>query len=462
MIKNTLIMGFLSKESKIKIFRAIVSLGVFENLFKDQKIIEFIDSIWELHSLPSTDPRFKDLKGDIIQHIINNDDWDLDTLFIEKLSLLENDDIFQTFIEKIVDPAFYKTESELTTTVDVLNEHLNKENYELAIFSYTEKGLPKYLVTPIAGAKLSVDFPINTIPFFVDKNPTGYTNKISSHKKPTQYPAFILVADQWDDFGVKSSFDLFYYEDLDNPKHIGSVKIIHILEIEDYNGEDDNTFDFESWNVDFICSIAYSGSNPFVEIGNVEKRKEYWLWYAKMVGEVTQNPNIEHLLLSEYRSGSSSIDIPTRNQFDDTIEAQFKDILFYIMDCKSQKLKEGLEYNILFVSCVVDMFSITSSKGDIITLNTRNTDKICNAFRNIRELMYNKNSKQGAWFQVEMFLKSKAQYTLKFNYDNLEQIPSFFQKPDWLLEMFREYPRSKEYTPLWLRKIVGRRKLYLT
>lgn len=146
-----------------------------------------------------------------------------------------------------------------------------------------------------------------------------------------------------------------------------------------------------------------------------------------MVGEVTQNPNIEHLLLSEYRSGSSSIDIPARNQFDDTIEAQFKDILFYIMDCKSQKLKEGLEYNILFVSCVVDMFSITSSKGDIITLNTRNTDKICNAFRNIRELMYNKNSKQGAWFQVEMFLKSKAQYTLKFNYDNLEQIPSFFR-----------------------------------
>ena len=112
-----------------------------------------------------------------------------------------------------------------------------------------------------------------------------------------------------------------------------------ILEIEDYNGEDDNTFDFESWNVDFICSIAYSGSNPFVEIGNVEKRKEYWLWYAKMVGEVTQNPNIEHLLLSEYRSGSSSIDIPARNQFDDTIEAQFKNILFYNTSVKIYRAK---------------------------------------------------------------------------------------------------------------------------
>ena len=94
-----------------------------------------------------------------------------------------------------------------------------------------------------------------------------------------------------------------------------------ILEIEDYNGEDDNTFDFESWNVDFMCSITYSGSNPFVEIGNVEKRKEYLAVVCKNGREVTQNPNIEHLLLSEYRSGSSSIDIPARNQFDDTIES---------------------------------------------------------------------------------------------------------------------------------------------
>ena len=57
--------------------------------------------------------------------------------------------------------------------------------------------------------------------------------------------------------------------------------------------------------------------------------------------------------------------------------------------------------------------------------------------------MYNKNSKQGAWFQVEMFLKSKAQYTLKFNYDNLEQIPSFFQKPDWLFGDVRDILEAK-------------------
>ena len=234
-----------------------------------------------------------------------------------------------------------------------------------------------------------------------------------------------------------------------------------ILAIEDYNSEDDDAFDFESWNADFICSIACSGSNPFVETGNVEKRKEYWLWYVKMVLEVSQNPNLKYLSLPVFKSPTPLIDIPVRHQSDNTIETQFKDILSYIMDCEPQKFKEGLEYDILFVSTVVDIFSITSSDGDRITLNTKNCDKICNTLRDIRKRMYQKDPKQGAWFQVEIFLKNKEQYTFNFNYDNLEQLPSFFQEPDWLLGMFKKFPRSKEYTPLWLREIVGRRKLYL-
>lgn len=200
-----------------------------------------------------------------------------------------------------------------------------------------------------------------------------------------------------------------------------------ILAIEDYNSEDDDAFDFESWNADFICSIACSGSNPFVETGNVEKRKEYWLWYVKMVLEVSQNPNLKYLSLPVFKSPTPLIDIPVRHQSDNTIEAQFKDILSYIMDCEPQKFKEGLEYDILFVSTVVDMFSITSSDGDRITLNTKNCDKICNTLRDIRKRMYQKDPKQGAWFQVEIFLKNKEQYTFNFNYDNLEQLPSFFR-----------------------------------
>ncbi len=236
-----------------------------------------------------------------------------------------------------------------------------------------------------------------------------------------------------------------------------------MLDIAEYNEEDDNEYDFEMWNPDFFAEIICSEGVYFIpsNSGSVEKREAYWIWVLDIIGKICRDANFEVAPLYYQKGMDEKFTIPSRNQLDDTIEAQFKDILFYIVDCEPQKLKEGLEYKILFVSSVVDMFSILSSKGDAIILSTKNVDKICNAFRNIREQMYKKNSKQGAWFQVEILLKNKDLYTLNFNYDNFEQIPSLFQEPDWLLKMFKEYPRSKEYTPSWLQKIVGSKVKYL-
>lgn len=53
-------------------------------------------------------------------------------------------------------------------------------------------------------------------------------------------------------------------------------------------------------------------------------------------------------------------------------------------------------------------------------------------------------------------------YHLTFNYDDLDSVSEIFHKPDWLLSMFEDYPRSKEYTPQWYRDIIGKRKLYLS
>ena len=68
-----------------------------------------------------------------------------------------------------------------------------------------------------------------------------------------------------------------------------------ILNIEDYCGEDDGSFDPESWNADFIGSIVYSGGNPFVNEGNGDtgKRKEYWHWYLDMILSIYKNPERE-------------------------------------------------------------------------------------------------------------------------------------------------------------------------
>lgn len=237
-----------------------------------------------------------------------------------------------------------------------------------------------------------------------------------------------------------------------------------ILAIEDYNGEDDNTFDFESWNVDFICSIAYSGSNPFVEIGNIEKRKEYWLWYIKMVGEIAQNPNVEHLSLPVCKSINPLIDIPARHQLDllNTNKGMsFDDIRDSILF----QIPNGIQWDfidVVFVSCISSMLNIRSSTGEKIKIGDMTVNNICREIRLKRKTMYMQYPKEGAWFSLQMVIDKNSSYKLDFNYDNFDEIPTYFQELDWILSFYCKFPRSKEYTPHWLRRIVGKRKLYLT
>ena len=237
-----------------------------------------------------------------------------------------------------------------------------------------------------------------------------------------------------------------------------------ILAIEDYNGEDDDAFDFESWNADFICSIACSGSNPFVETGNVEKRKEYWLWYVKMVLEVSQNPNLKYLSLPVFKSLTPLIDIPVRRQLD-LVKTNKRISFDDIRDAILLQIPSGMKWDfidVLFVSCTSSMLNIRFSTGDKIKIGTMATNNICKDFRLKRKEMYMYYPKEGAWFSLKMVITSNNSYNLDFNYDNWDEIPSYFQELDWILSFYTKFPRSKEYTPLWLRKIVGSKKLYLT
>lgn len=256
-------MDFLKKEIKFELFESIKSSGFFDELITNGKLIPFLKSIWDLILLPSTDGRFKTLEEDIIQHIINNNDWDLDVLFIEKLTLLETDD-FKLFLEKAVDIEFHNKESEIRSLVDSINESLNKERLELAISGYSDDETPIYLVTQAAGTSISTDFPINTIPFFVNKDPYDHSYKITSHDKPKQYPSFVLVADNWDDFGIKSTFDLFFYEDTNSNNYIGSVKIIYKIESTD---EDQQIIPTK----DKIPDVFETLTNKFCSLGQNQK-----------------------------------------------------------------------------------------------------------------------------------------------------------------------------------------------
>lgn len=67
----------------------------------------FLSRLFELHSMPSTDGRYKDAFGDIHQHCTNNSDWDVDWIFYDsRFDLLHaEDEIFLNFLCEVFHPA---------------------------------------------------------------------------------------------------------------------------------------------------------------------------------------------------------------------------------------------------------------------------------------------------------------------------------------------------------------------
>lgn len=216
------------KKNKEEIFHLILNQN---NPFKEDDyggIIDFLNEVWDLKSMPSEDSRFPDAEGDIVQHTINNHDWDLDYLFIDRLKLFKEDTVFIKFIETVVSPQFRNSEDEILQYVLPINDVLEKEELILSLSEYNDDGLPVYRVDKIdRNEEFPFDVKKNDIPFYVVKEPLQRSRWSSSHKSPDQYPSFVLVFnDGWNDYGIRSEFTLFYYDQEQNGHMIEDVKII--------------------------------------------------------------------------------------------------------------------------------------------------------------------------------------------------------------------------------------------
>lgn len=221
----------LSKKLKNDILNVIITQdNSFGDLSTGDGILEFLSKIWDLRIMSSTDGRYNDAYGDIYQHMINNNDWDYEYLFITRLEILENDDIFQHFLQTVLNPDTRKTEDSIMKFYLLINPYLEKENYGLFITDYTSEELPVY---EIKDKKDIDEIPIgikqNNIPFFVVLNPNGRFNRASSHKTPRELPSFVLALnDGWNDYDLNSEFYLFYYPNAIDIVNIGEVKIINL------------------------------------------------------------------------------------------------------------------------------------------------------------------------------------------------------------------------------------------
>lgn len=207
----------------------------------DDGIIPFLNEIWDLKSMPSEDFRFSNAEQDVFQHTVNNDDWDLTYLFIDRLKLIENEDIFKRFLEIFFLPKYQKSPESTFDLTEKINEILTTDTVALTTISY-EGEFPILELSKIDTLERPSDIPINKIPFFVLPYPNMriencIANLVADNEKPNCY--FLLVADNWDDYGHQTIFGLVYFANgektfIDYVK-IGSNK--NVVTIKDLDNE---------------------------------------------------------------------------------------------------------------------------------------------------------------------------------------------------------------------------------
>ncbi len=114
------------------ILDALVAEGV--QLYGRLEETDFLSRIWDLDSMPSTDPRFRNATGDIWQHRVNNYDWEDGWLFYDsRFRFMDGDDeTFLRFLCETIHPVVRPDVTEAERICQLYNSYLKNDGYELA------------------------------------------------------------------------------------------------------------------------------------------------------------------------------------------------------------------------------------------------------------------------------------------------------------------------------------------
>lgn len=108
--------------------------------------IAFLEGLYDLDALPSTDSRFTTARRDIIQHRINNYDLEDDWIFEDsRFQLLDGpDEILLTFLARMVHPEVQPDVDRAVRRVDELNRLLEPDGWALRAHEFLS-GRPIYV-----------------------------------------------------------------------------------------------------------------------------------------------------------------------------------------------------------------------------------------------------------------------------------------------------------------------------
>lgn len=107
---------------------------VFMPVYGKLTELRFLERLYNLKEMPSSDRRFANAEGDIIKHTINNDDWNNNWVFSDSRFGLNNgsaDDYILRFICEMIHPAVRINDDSWKHYLESFNKILSNDGYEL-------------------------------------------------------------------------------------------------------------------------------------------------------------------------------------------------------------------------------------------------------------------------------------------------------------------------------------------
>jgi hypothetical protein len=119
--------------------------------------VEFLARIFDLNSMPSTDPRYSTAADDIWQHRINNYDWPEDWVFDDTRFALKtgSDDNFLRFLCETIHPVVRPDRNQALKLAQQYNDQLRRDGWEL-VEEEKISGRPKFVAITASMARRSV------------------------------------------------------------------------------------------------------------------------------------------------------------------------------------------------------------------------------------------------------------------------------------------------------------------
>lgn len=112
--------------------------------------VDFLSKFWPLESLPSQDGRFKNMAGDVFQHRINNDDYEVNWFITDsRLNILDvDDDVFFRFLTEMLHPIIVENHQARDCYLSIINANLINDGYCITPSDYIS-GEPVYVASQL-------------------------------------------------------------------------------------------------------------------------------------------------------------------------------------------------------------------------------------------------------------------------------------------------------------------------